>query len=311
MPPPDVDALVERRRLKRRLGLWRLAAFCAAGLLIVASFGETPRLPGEAPRLLGMERIAVVDVEGIIVADAYREQAIRDLADDSAVAALIVDIDSPGGTVFGSEALYHAIREAGRGRPTVAVLNGVAASGGYMAALAADYIVARESTIAGSIGVAMGATNFARLMDRFGVEHELLRSGPLKGEPNPWAPMPPAARAAALETVEAAHRMFVDMVAERRALDGAEAARLADGRVFTGAMARDRGLVDEIGGMKEALAWLETESGVAPGLPLRRVPTEEPEGALEKLASAAAASLLPRSLELDGLISLWYPLSLD
>ena len=308
--PFDVDALIDRRRLKRRLGLWRLAAFCAAALSIVVSLGEAPQLP----RLPGAERIAVVGIDGIIVGDAYRERAIRSLADDGSVAALVLDIDSPGGTVFGSEALYRAVRAAGENRPTVAVLNGVAASGGYMAALAADHIVARESTVTGSIGVAMGATNFARLMDRFGVGHEFVRSGPLKGEPNPWAPMSPAAREAARDTVEAMHGMFVDLLAERRALGREEAARLADGRAYTGAMARDRGLIDAIGGMDEALAWLEDEAGVAPDLPLRRIPVERPEGALERLASAVANAILPQlppRLGLDGPISLWYPRAVD
>ena len=265
----DSDAAVDRRRLKRRLSLWRLAAFAALAALVAALAWPLPGLPRGA-------RIVTVGIDGIILADPERERAIRDLAGDDSAAALLLRIDSPGGGTFASEALFRAVRAAGEGRPVVAVMGGVAASGGYMAALAADRIAAdrifaRESTVTGSIGVVLQAPNVSGLMEKLGVENELVRSGPLKAEPNPFAPLSPEAREAAGRVVQDLHRMFVGLVADRRSLAGPEAARLADGRVFTGAAARDAGLIDELGGVEEAVAWLEAEAGVAEDLPLKEL----------------------------------------
>lgn len=297
----DVDALADRRRLKRRLALWRLAAFAAAALVVVVALGRAGGLPGA-------RHVALLSIEGAIVGDPRRERAIRDLAEDDSAAALIVAIDSPGGGTFASEALYRAIRAVGETRPVVAVMNGVAASGGYMAALAADRILARESTVTGSIGVMLEATDFAGLMEKIGVASEPVRSGPLKAEPSPFRPMSPGARAAVRRLVDDVHRMFVGLVAERRALPPAEAARLADGRAYTGAMAVEEGLVDALGGLDEAVAWLEEEAGVAAGLPLREVAGAEPLDPVARLfAALVGKSLLAERLTLDGLVSVWQP----
>ena len=301
----DSDAAVDRRRLKRRLSLWRLAAFAALAALVAALAWPLPGLPRGA-------RIVTVGIDGIILADPERERAIRDLADDDSAAALLLRIDSPGGGTFASEALFRAVRAAGEGRPVVAVMGGVAASGGYMAALAADRIFARESTVTGSIGVVLQAPNVSGLMEKLGVENELVRSGPLKAEPNPFAPLSPEAREAAGRVVQDLHRMFVGLVADRRSLAGPEAARLADGRVFTGAAARDAGLIDELGGVEEAVAWLEAEAGVAEDLPLKELSVPRARRPLWRevvgaALSVAGNSVLSERLGLDGPLSLWQP----
>ncbi len=301
----DSDSMADRRRLKRRLALWRLLAFAAVAALIAVSFDASPRLPG-------MRHIAAVTVDGIILGDRPLERAIRDLADDQSVAAMIVHIDSPGGTTFASEALYRAILAVGETRPVVAVLDGVAASGAYMAALAADHIVARKSTVTGSIGVVFQAMNFAGLMEKLGVEGELVRSGPLKAEPNPFGPMPPEARAATRRVVDSLHDMFVAMVAERRELPAPEASRLADGRVYTGAMAVESGLIDGLGGLEEAVVWLEEEAGVTAGLPINDVQIDRPQAPIDRLISLfVGKSVLTERLGLDGPVSLWHSLAAD
>ena len=311
---PDSDALVDRRRLKRRLALWRLVAFVALAALIVVAAWPLPGLPGAS-------RIVTVGIDGLILADRERERAIRGLAEDASAAALILRIDSPGGATFASEALYRAVRKVGETRPVVAVMDGVAASGGYMAALAADRIFARESTVTGSIGVVLQAPDLSGLMEKIGVANELVRSGPLKAEPNPFAPLSPEAREAARRTVQELHRMFVGLVAERRALAASEAARIADGRVFTGAAARDAGLVDSLGGVDDAIAWLEAEAGVAEGLPLAELSIPRRGRPLWRELLGAAFSFAERSLSgdtmltgmstggrgLDGPLSLWQP----
>jgi protease-4 len=301
----DSDALIDRRRLKRRLGVWRLTAFVAVVALVAVAVGRTPHIPGS-------RHIAVLWVEDLILSDPHRDKAVRALIDDESVAALLVHIDSPGGTTFGSESLYRTLRQVAEIKPVVAVMDGVAASGGYMAALAADYIVARESTITGSIGVIFEATNFVGLMEMLGIENEAIKSGPLKAEPNPLSRLTPEARAAIKAVVDDVHEMFVAMVAERRAIGLAEARRLADGRVYTGAMAANNGLIDGLGGEDEALAWMEETHGIDPDLPLREVDIDYPDEFLNRLISSAIGkSYLTERLRLDGLVSLWHPFPAD
>jgi len=273
--------------------------------LVAVAAGRAPQLS----KISRSARIAVFHVDGVILSDPYRDEAVRDLVDDDRVAAMIVRIESPGGTTFGSESLYRALRAVAEVKPVVAVMDGVAASGGYMAALAADYVVARESTITGSIGVILEATNFVGLMDKLGIESESIKSGPLKAEPNPLSRMSPEARAATKALVEDVHDMFVRMVAERRQMDGARARALADGRVYTGAMAVDVGLIDGLGGVAEALTWLEEQRGIDPELPQVDVEIEYPDRLIDRLISAAfGKSHLTERLKLDGLVSVWHPL---
>lgn len=301
----DSDALIDRRRLKRRLAVWRLAAFVAVVALVAVAVGRAPQIPGT-------RHIAVLRVENLILGDPYREAAVRALVEDDKVAALLVHIDSPGGTTFASEALYRALRRVAESKPVAAVMEGVAASGGYMAALAADYIVARESTITGSIGVILEATNFVGLMEMLGIESEAIKSGPLKAEPNPLARMTPEAREMTKALVDDVHEMFVGMVAERRAISVADAQRLADGRVYSGAMAAANGLIDGLGGEDEALAWLAETHGIDRDLPRRDVEIDYPDELLDRLISKALGkSHLTERLRLDGLVSLWHPFPAD
>lgn len=299
----DTDSLVDRRRLKRRLAMWRIVALISIVAVIAVAVARAPQIP------VG-KHIAVLTVDGLIVSDPYREKALRALVDDESAAALLVRIDSPGGTTYGSEALYRALREVSDAKPVVAVMNGVAASGGYMAALAANHVVARESTITGSIGVIMEATNFVGLMEKLGIESEAIKSGPLKAEPNPLSRMTPEARRATQTIISDVHRMFVGMVSERRGLSLADANKLADGRVYTGNMAVSAGLVDGLGADDEALAWLKTEHGIDPELPLVDVEIDYPQELIDKLVSAIFGKpYLAERLRLDGLVSVWHPLS--
>ena len=262
-----------------------------------------------APQIPTGQHIAVLTNDGLIVADPYRERAIRGLIKDDNTAALLVRIDSPGGTTYGSEALYRALKEVSDTKPVVAVMNGVAASGGYMAALAANHVVARETTITGSIGVIMEATNFVGLMEKLGIESEAIKSGPLKAEPNPLSRMTPEARRATQAIISNVHDMFVGMVSERRGMTAAQASVLADGRVYTGNMAVDAGLIDGLGADDEALAWLKSEHDIDPDLPLVDVEIDYPRELIDRLVSAVFGKpYLAERLSLDGLVSVWHPL---
>ncbi|MBM3536354.1 MAG: signal peptide peptidase SppA [Alphaproteobacteria bacterium] len=302
--PPDPDSLVDRRRLKRQVTGWRFAAVVAAVAAIAAAVGRFELLGGE-------DHVALVQVSGIIVDDQDRTRTIKRIGDEAGVKALIVRIDSPGGTVVGGESLFRHLRTVAEKKPVVAVLGEVAASGGYMVALAADHIVAREGTLTGSIGVIMQSTDITGLLAKLGIEAEAIKSGPLKAVPSPLERLSDEGRAATRRLVDDMHQMFTAMVAERRGLPLPRATELADGRVFTGRQARAAGLVDTIGGEEEARQWL-TERGISRRLPSRKIQIERDDDFWPSLVRSAIQGVtgktyLSERLTLDGLVALWHP----
>ncbi len=295
------DAMVDRRKLKRRLGVWRIVAILALAGLALALL---------APRanLFPRDHIARLDIQGIISEDPYRDRALDQIAADSHVRALIVYINSPGGTVVGGEVLFHKLREVARRKPVVAVMGTVAASGGYMTALGADRIFAQEGTITGSIGVILQSADVTGLLKKLGIEPETIKSAPLKAVPNPFEPLTEQGRAAARDVVMDMYQQFVGMVADRRGLTPAQAKALADGRIFTGRQAVANRLVDAIGGESEARRWLAEARHVPRSLPVRTVRLgNETHDILDLLGRATGKALFSERLTLDGLVSVWHP----
>src|SRR6202042_2184123 len=178
-------------------------------------------------------------------------------------------IDSPGGTTEGSEVLYEEIRRLAAKKPVVAVVGTMAASGAYIAALGADRIFAKGNSIVGSIGVLIEFPNFSGLLDKIGVKLEAGKSSPLKATPNGMEPTSEATRAAMASLVADSFDWFKGLVKDRRHLNDDELAQVDDGRVFTGRQGVPLKLVDALGGEREAIAWLESEKGVAKDLPVR------------------------------------------
>lgn len=297
----DLDVLLDRRRLKRRLAVWRIVAIVA--LVAVALVGV-----GRFDGMLVRDHVARFAIEGVILEDFDAIDALAEVADDSRVKALIVYIDSPGGTFVGGEMLFDALRNVAESKPVVAVMGTVATSAGYMAAVAADRIVARQGTITGSIGVIMQTMDITALLEKIGVSAEAIKSAPLKATPSPLEPLTDEARAASQAIIDDMHMLFIDMVAERRGFDAERARKLADGRVYSGRQAVANNLIDAIGGEAEARRWLMAEKGIPESLPTREVEIEHP--AEEWLADARGFSknmLFSERLTLDGLISVWHP----
>ncbi|MDO8423873.1 MAG: signal peptide peptidase SppA [Parvibaculum sp.] len=309
--PIDADALADRRHLKRRLTLWRYAAVGALGVALLAlSFQNTTTFHSA--------QIARVEITGIITEDRALHELFADLQEDKAVKAVILAINSPGGTTTGSEALYSSVRELAADKPVVAVLGTVAASGGYIAALSADHVVARGNTLTGSIGVLFQWTQLSGLMEKLGLESQSVKSAPLKAEPNPFSTPSPEALAATRDLVASSYDWFLGLVVERRKLDPKVARKLGDGRVYTGFQAVQNGLVDEIGGEAEAIAWLEDTRKLSPDLPVNTWEPKRPadqfgllgarafgEGVAGGLAGLAGKTLQTKTLTLDGLTSVW------
>lgn len=319
--PLETDSVLDRRLLRRKLTFWRvLSVFAVIGALCIAGLIGAQRFGWVTP----LQHVARVEVRGVIAQNANLVRTIEALARNRNVRALIVTIDSPGGTVTGSEALFTAIRTVAAAKPTVAVVEGTAASGGYIAAIGADHIVSRETSIAGSIGVIAQFPNVTRLLDTLGVRVEAIRSTPLKAMPSGLEPTSPEAMAALREIITDSYSWFQRIVKDRRGLSDDQLRIVADGRVFVGSRARELRLVDQIGGEREARAWLATR-GVpatmrvqlhrprAPGsLSWMRVAGSGLAEAVgltewaERIAGSALAAQIERT-SLDGLLALWQP----
>ncbi|UHD46772.1 signal peptide peptidase SppA [Aureimonas altamirensis] len=306
---------IDRRRLRRKLGFWRLAAI----LLLIAGLLAIPFLmTGGTDALRGPE-IASVKISGVITEDDERLALLEDLADDPRVRAVILKVNSPGGTTVGGETLYHAVRRLAEAKPVVAEIGTLGASAAYMVSLGADRIVAHDSSIVGSIGVIFQYADASRLLDTIGLRVDAVRSAPLKAEPSPFAPAPPEALEMIRRLVSSSFDWFVGLVVERRPLDEPAVRRLADGSIFTGLQGLQNGLVDALGGEAESRRWLEQERDVEPGLDIVE---HEPQRkgrygflrsatfsllGLDPAASSLQDALFGTGARLDGLLSLWQP----
>ena len=294
---------LHRARLKRQLRIWRFVALIAAAAALAVLLY---RVAG--PVAAGGDHVARVHVEGFIRDDGALRRRIEEIAADDRAKALLVFVDSSGGTAAGAEALYAALRNVGAAKPVAAVMGATAASGGYLVAIGADRIFARNATLTGSIGVILQAPQVVGLLETLGIGVDVVRSGPLKAVPNPVEQLTPAGRAAAQALVDEIFAMFVDMVAERRPLSRGEVLALADGRVFTGRSAVGNGLVDAIGGEAAARDWLAEKHGVGRGLAAIDRDPERDSGWLERLAGRLfGKSTVTEGLLLDGLIAVWHP----
>jgi protease-4 len=319
----DSDVIVDRRRMRRKLTFWRVAA----ALVAIAAIVTVAVIASPAGRgaFATSGSIARIHIDGLIRSDNDRVEALERL-ENSRAAAVIVHINSPGGTTAGSEQLYDALVRLKAKKPMVVVVEGLAASGGYITAIAADHIIAQQSSLVGSIGVLFQFPNFAELLKTVGVKVEEVKSSPLKAAPNGFEPTSPEARAALEALVKDSYAWFRGLVKERRGMDDALLEKVADGRVFTGRQAVDLKLIDQLGDEKTAMAWLVAQKGVKNDLPVRDFKLEPRFGDLTFLRTAASITLdalglgaIARQVEqggvaqavdrlgLDGMLALWQP----
>ncbi len=317
----DADIIVDRRRMRRKLTFWRVSAAVVAILAVV---GLTAVLVPGSGLVEPSGYIARIKIQGLIRGDQGRVEALERLA-KSQVRAVIVHIDSPGGTTAGAEQLYTSLRLLQERKPMAVVVDGLAASGGYIAAMAGDYIVAQDTSLVGSIGVLFQYPNFTEILKTIGVKVEEVKSSPLKAAPNGFEPTSPAARAALEAIVMDSYAWFRGLVKERRKLDEPLLTRVTDGRVFTGRQAVELKLIDGLGNEKTAIAWLEKEKKVLPNSPVRDYKLQSRLSDLPFLHVAAfvfeavglsafaqrietwGAVQAVERLNLDGLLALWHP----
>jgi len=319
----DADLIVDRRRIRRKLTFWRTTAAVVAivavvgGAYVAGNRGRLTVTPGSS--------VARVTIEGLIRASRQRTEALERLSRSNAK-AVIVHINSPGGTVAGSEQLYNSLLKVKAKKPMVVVVDGLAASGGYIAAMASDRIVAPQSAVVGSIGVIFQYPNFTDLLKTIGVQVETIKSSPLKAAPSGVEPTSPEARAAVESLVMDSYDWFKGLVRERRHLDDQQLAKVSDGRVFTGHQAIGVKLIDAIGDEQTAMDWLAKEKKIDPRTPIRDYRLRPRFGDLsflhlatlslldavglnalaERFREWSAVQAVER-LNLDGLLALWHP----
>ncbi len=316
----ETETVLDRRRLRRSVSLWRAAGLAALLIALGAIFLSGDKLA----TLAGEKQIARVTIEGTITEDRDQLKMLKDIADDDSVSGVLLFINSPGGTTTGGEALYEGIRTLAQKKPVVAQFGTVAASAAYIAGLATDHIVARGNSITGSVGVIVQWPEVVQLLDKIGVKMNEVKSGPLKASPSPFEPLDDSSKKVAEGMVADGFKWFVGLVETRRGVKAADIPGLLEGRIYSGREALEAKLVDQLGGEDDAVKWLKEKKNVPQ---TAKVTDWKPGntgtygfagmsagivGWLFGQTAGDAANFLLRdrmisTLGLDGLLSVWHP----
>lgn len=267
------EYLIERNRNRTELKKWKIFAVVA---ILIISFIVLGRILGESlPEQGGSSSgsggyIARISIDGVIMQNNERSRKLSDLAKDDKVKAVIVHINSTGGSTTGSEMLYNSLRKIAEEKPVVSVLGSVAASGGYMAAIGTDQIFCYNSTITGSIGIVMQMPEVTELAEKIGVTFNSFKSSPLKAAPSPIEKVTDEVREVVMDSVNDAYEFFISLVAERRGMDLEQVRRISDGRIYTGRQALKINLVDAIGSEEDAVKWLQENRDIDESLKVEK-----------------------------------------
>ena len=299
------DIILDRMNLKKKITKWQLIAFVIAVVAILIAVKPSDKGLGD----ISEDYIARVEINGVITDDNYRRKILNELIEDEKMKALILAVDSPGGTTSGGEDLYFQIRKISEnGKPVVVVMKTLATSAGYMTAAAGDHIIARNGSITGSIGVLIQSMEATELAERLGIKLETFKSSPLKANPSPTEKTHPEAAKAMEAAVKSFYDYFVEIVAERREMKIEEVKKIADGRVYTGRQAIKFGLIDSIGGEDEALEWLRSEKNIAEKVEVEEISIIEPENNLGNILFGGSKQMdVLDQLTLNGLLAIWSP----
>ncbi len=224
------------------------------GVIFLATVLSGGRAPKALAPLPGLEKVAIVKIEGILIASEQTVEEIKDYADDASIKAIVIRVDSPGGGVVPSQEIYNAVLEARKkGKKIVVSMGSLAASGGYYVAAAADRIVANPGTLTGSIGVKMEFANLEKLLEKIGVKGMVVKAGEYKDIGSPYREMTDPERKLLQAVIDDVHTQFIEAVAKGRNLPEADVRGIADGRIFTGRQALQLKLVDTLGDLEDSI----------------------------------------------------------
>jgi len=317
----ETEALLDRRRLRRSMSLWRslavLAVVLALGAVTLMSRDEESGTP------FSRNQIARVSLEGMITENRSQIRMLQRIARNDNISAVILYVNSPGGTTTGGEALFETIREVAAKKPVVAQFGTIATSAAYIAGLATDHIIARGNTITGSVGVIFQWAEVSELLGKIGVKMNEIKSGDLKAVPSPFQPLDAAGRETTQRMIAESMGWFRGLVADRRQIDTNVVPGLEQGRIFSGREAITYKLIDEIGGEPEVIKYLIDKRGVGRGLRIVdwKPRSDETLGFLGMTVRAAAQSIGLGDLAahwlgedspfarlgMGGLVSVWQP----
>lgn len=305
--PLSSDSLIERSYLKRKLTFWRVMAILFAILLAVLI---VQRFTRHEPLAKSGAYVARFRIENIVTDNQKQQDLLKEIEEDDDIKALIVYLDTPGGSAAGGETLKKRLQAIAKKKPVVSSMRSVCASAGYMIALGTDRLYALDGTLTGSIGVILESADISGLTDKIGVKPVVIKSGPYKDIMSPARPMTPEERQLLQTSIDSFYDAFVDMVAERRKLPRDEVLKIADGRIFSGRQALQQKLIDAIGGEDEIRAWLAKEHKIDADLPVKDVEVKDKfEKLLDKFSEYAG--IAPPSslswLSQHGLVAIWEP----
>jgi protease-4 len=280
------EQIIDRYKLKSQISSWRLIALIILALLLWTMF-DGRKSTGQN-KVYGRQYIGRVFINGVILDEFERVESLKKIANDKDVKALIVHINSPGGSFVGGQNLYYALKKVATKKPVVAVMGEMATSGGYMAALGADYIFAREGTLTGSIGVIINSFEATELAEKLGIKLQILKSSIYKASPNPLEKLQPEAKLAIEDTIMDSYKVFALMVKERRGIPSEKLASIANGRVYTGKQAFELGLIDAFGGEDEAKEWLVKDKKVKAEVDIKDIPLNKPISKFDRFFEATS-----------------------
>ena len=247
--------------MRRHPVIFGICLLTLIGMVFFAAIYGLGLFRGENPLNLG-EKVGVIPIEGIIGDSGEIIDQINEFADSNGIRAVVLRIDTPGGSVAPSQEIYQAVRELRKKKKVVVSMGSVAASGGYLIAVAADRIVANPGTITGSISAVMHYANVEELLKKVGVRSSVIKSGKFKDIGSPVREMTAEERSLIQGIVDDIYDQFVRTVSENRKIPLSKIVRLADGRVFTGRQAKELGLIDDLGGLQDAVLLAGRLSGM-------------------------------------------------
>jgi protease-4 len=299
----NADTLLDRLYLKSQITKWRFFAILFAVIALIALLHRV-----SAQSSISGDYVARLTIDGVIGDNKKIYKLIDDAADNPRIKAVIVWLDTPGGSAVGGEEIYLHLRSLSQKKPVVAVMRSIAASAGYLSALGTDYIFARDGTITGSIGVIIETAEVTDLAQKIGIKPIVIKSSPLKGTPSFIEKDTPESDRVIQAVVNDFYGRFVEIVEQRRQLPHEKALELCDGRVYSGKRAVDNKLIDAIGGEEDAMNWLSGKRHIKKDLNIKDIKVEKEDSLLDELTQSVVGKFWNRSSTgLDGLLAIWHP----
>ncbi len=285
-----VSALIERKVFMKKLSKWRFIALILALLLLL-------QLPEGEKQIFREGYIAEIELAGFIADDPARNKVLDAIVDNDEIQAVIVNINSPGGTFVGGERLYQKFLQISQVKPVVAVLGDQATSAAYMAALGSDYIVASNGSLTGSVGVLLQSFDLTELAQKIGISPLIIKSDKYKAAPHPAEKSDADTKAYLQDLIDQSQEVFLAIVAERRTkLNDQQLAEISSGKVFIGKKAKELNLIDALGDSDTALSWLQQNNVLV--TQIKQLSLEPPQNKIKKLLNLNFISKMSGMMQL-------------